>query len=390
MRHDDAEFIPFALPDIDEREISAVTEVLKSGWLSSGPQVQAFEEEFSSFLQGRVHAVCVNSATSGLHLSLAALDIGPGDEVIVPVHTFTATAAAVCHAGATPVFVDVDEASLNIDPAAAEAAITSRTRAIIPVHFAGLSCDMDAILALAAKHGLAVIEDAAHALPATYNGHLVGTLPSSATVFSFYATKTLATGEGGMVVTRDPSLAARLRTLRLHGIDRDVFARYHSPRAGWFYQVVSPGYKCNMPDILAAIGRVQLQKLNEMWASRDRIAKRYSSELAFPMVIPPAMAPHGEIHAWHLYVIRLQEPLGRHRDDIIDTLKCRGIGTSVHFIPLHMHSYWRNTFGLAPDMFPVSTRSYLSSISIPIYSRLSDEQVTRIISAIQQALEQLC
>ena len=236
-------FLPFALPDIGEEEIAEVVDSLRSGWVTTGPKTKRFEQEFADFLGGGCEAIAVNSATAGLHLALEAIGIGAGDEVITTPYTFTATAEVVRYLGAHPVFVDIDPATLNIDVSKIEAAITPRTKAIMPVHFAGLSCDMDAIIRLARKHGLKVVEDAAHALPTRTNDKLIGTLDSDATVFSFYATKTITTGEGGMVVTRDPAIAARCRVMRLHGISRDAFDRYVSAKPSWQYEVVAPGFK---------------------------------------------------------------------------------------------------------------------------------------------------
>lgn len=255
-----AEFLPFALPDTGEEEIAEVVDSIRSGWLTTGPKTKRFEQEFAGFIGNGVEAVAVNSATAGLHLALEAIGVCPGDEVITTPYTFTATAEVIRYLGADPVFVDIDPATFNIDPARIEAAVTPRTKAIIPVHFAGLACDMESILAIARKHGLKVVEDAAHALPATCSGKLVGTMESDATVYSFYATKTITTGEGGMIVTRDPETAARCRTMRLHGISRDAFDRYTSTKPSWYYEVVAPGFKYNMTDIAASLGIHQLKK----------------------------------------------------------------------------------------------------------------------------------
>lgn len=256
-----AHFLPFARPDISEAEVRAVIDALRSGWVTTGPKARAFEEAFSHFLGGAVQAIAVNSATAGLHLALEALGIGPGDEVIAPTLTFTATVEVVRYLGADPVLVDVDPLTLNIDPAKIRAAVTPRTKAIMPVHYGGLSCNMDAILTIAREHGLKVVEDAAHALPTTCQGQLVGQLASDVTVFSFYANKTITTGEGGMAVTRNPQLADRMRVMRLHGMSRDAFDRFTSKTPAWYYEVVAPGFKYNLTDIAAALGLVQLQRL---------------------------------------------------------------------------------------------------------------------------------
>jgi dTDP-4-amino-4,6-dideoxygalactose transaminase len=330
-------FIPFAAPDIGEEEIAEVADALRSGWLTTGPRTRRFEEDFARYIGSGVEALAVNSATAGLHLALEAAGVGPGDQVITTPYTFTATAEVIRYLGADPRFVDVQEDTLNIDPGAIQRAITPHTKAILPVHLGGLACDMPHILRIARRHGLKVIEDAAHALPATSSGRLVGALDSDATVFSFYATKTLATGEGGMIVTRDSRLAQRCRVMRLHGIDRDAFDRYRSPAPGWFYRVIAPGFKYNMTDLAAAMGIPQLRKLDRFRHTREEMARRYDETLRDLPLRLPAPAPPGEIHAWHLYVIRLSDDAPVSRDGFIDQMAAAGIGTSVHFIPLHLH-----------------------------------------------------
>jgi dTDP-4-amino-4,6-dideoxygalactose transaminase len=381
-----ATFIPFHVPDIGDDEIAEVVDSLTSGWLTTGPKTRRFESDFASYIGGGVEALAVNSATSGLHLALEAVGVGPGDEVITSTFTFTATAEVIRYLGAHPVFVDVNEETLNMDPAAIEAAITSRTKAIMPVHFAGLPCDMDAILAIARRHGLRVVEDAAHALPARSAGRLIGSLESDATVFSFYATKTLATGEGGMVVTRDPQVAQRCRIMRLHGIDRDAFDRYTSRNAAWSYSVVAPGFKYNMTDIASSIGIHQLRKIDRFQRRREQLAYRYDESLKHLDVRLPAHPPAGDTHAWHLYAIRLRATAQDSRDDFIKRMAAAGIGTSVHFIPLHVHPYWRDTYRLSPDHFPVATRAFHRVVSLPLYSRMSDLDQDRVISAILDIL----
>jgi len=287
-------FLPFALPEIGEEEIAEVVDTLRSGWVTTGPKAKRFEQDFAAFLGAPgLEAVAVNSATAGLHLALEALGIGPGDEVITTTHTFTATAEVARYLGADVVLVDVDPATLNIDPARVEAAITPRTKALVPVHYAGLAADMPALLALARRHGLKVVEDAAHALPASCGGALVGTLASDATVFSFYANKTITTGEGGMVVVRDPSVAARIRVMRLHGISRDAFDRFTAKTPSWYYEIVAPGFKYNLTDIAAALGIHQLRRARDFQRRRAEIAARYDEAFAgLPLVRParPAKA----------------------------------------------------------------------------------------------------
>lgn len=381
-----ANFLPFALPDIGEEEIAEVVDSLRSGWITTGPKVRRFEQEFAQFIGEGVEAIAVNSATSGLHLALEAAGVGPGDEVITTPYTFTATAEVIRYLGAHPVFVDIDPATLNIDPACIEAAITPRTRAIVPVHFAGLACDMGAILQIARRHHLKVVEDAAHALPTTFRGTLIGALESDATVYSFYATKTIATGEGGMVVTRNPQIAARCRVMRLHGIDRDAFDRYTSPKPAWRYAVVAPGFKYNMTDLAAALGIHQLRKVMRFHRRRTELAARYHAELAgLPLQLPPGPPP-GDLHAWHLYVIRLKDEAPIHRDRLIKELAARGIGTSVHFIPLHLHPYWRDTYYLQPNDFPHALAAYERALSLPLYTRMTDEDLSRVIAAMTDIL----
>jgi dTDP-4-amino-4,6-dideoxygalactose transaminase len=378
------EFLPFATPDLGEAEIAEVVDSLRSGWITTGPKARRFEQAFGDFLGGDVEVVAVSSATAGLHLALEGLGIGPGDEVIVPVHTFTATAAAVVYQRARPVFVDVDPDTLNIDTAAVAAAVTLRTRAIIPVHFAGLACDMAPLMDLAERHALEVVEDAAHAVPTTYRGQTIGSLNTTACVFSFYATKPVATGEGGALVTRSAELAGRVRNMRLHGISRDVFDRHHG--GGWYYEVTAPGFKYNFTDIAAAIGLHQLRRAYAMRARRAAIARAYGAAFAGLPVILPADAPPGDMHAWHLYVIRLLDDAPMQRDELIEVLRARGIGTSVHYVPLHLHPHWRDTYRLRSQRFPVSTEAYRRMVSLPIYSRMTDADVSRVIEAVHEAL----
>jgi dTDP-4-amino-4,6-dideoxygalactose transaminase len=379
-------FLPFALPEIGEEEIAEVVACLRSGWVTTGPKTRQFEQEFGAYLGGGVETVSVNSATAGLHLALEALGIGPGDEVIVPTMTFTATAEVVRYLGAQPVLVDVDPRTLNLQACAIEAAITPRTKAVIAVHYAGLACDMDAILAVAAAHNLRVVEDAAHAFPTVYKGRLVGTLGSDATVFSFYANKTMTTGEGGMVVTRNPVLAARVRLMRIHGIKQDAFARYTSTTPAWFYEVVAAGFKYNLTDIAAAIGIQQLRKIDAFLRRRKELAHAYAEGLQdLPLQLPPD-AEAGSGHAWHLYMVRLTAAARMGRDELIAKLSASGIGTSVHFIPLHRHPYWRDHCGLSPEQFPAAEASYHAMLTLPLYTRMTDADQQRVIAALHELL----
>ena len=380
------DFLPFALPDIGEEEIEAVVEAMRSGWLTTGPRAAAFEREFAAFLGPGLEAVAVNSATAGLHLALEAAEVGPGDEVIVPAWTFTATAEVVRYLGATPVIVDVDAESLNLDFKAVEAALTHRTRVVMPVHFAGLAVDSRALADLAQSRGIEIVEDAAHAFPAHDGTAAVGSGDSLATVFSFYATKTITTGEGGMVLTRRPDVAQRLRTMRLHGISRDVFDRYRSTAPSWHYEVVAPGYKYNLTDPAAAMGRVQLRRARAMRDRRAEIAARYREAFAaLPVDLPTAGSVPGG-HSWHLFVVRLRDeaPLGR--DDFIEQMAAAGVGCSVHFIPLHLQPYWRESLSLAPQDFPVATCEYERVVSLPAFSSMTESQVDHVVRAVTALL----
>lgn len=379
-------FLPFAQPDIGDEEIAEVLDSLRNGWLTTGPKTKRFEADFAEFIGGGVEAVAVNSATAGLHLALEAAGVGPGDQVITTPYTFTATAEVVRYLGADPIFVDIDPATLNIDPAKIEAAVTDRTKAIIPVHIAGLACEMDRILATARKYELKVVEDAAHALPTVYRGNLIGTLPTAATVFSFYATKTITTGEGGMLVTSDPELAARCRTMRLHGISRDAFDRYTSRKPSWHYEVVATGFKYNMTDMAAALGVHQLKKAWKFQKRRMWMASSYTEAFKDLPVVTPPLAHEGDVHSWHLYVLRLTDYAPVTRDVFIERMAEQGIGCSVHFIPLHLHPYWRDKYRLAPEDFPHALKSYESAVSLPLYTKMTDDDLRRVIDAVRAIL----
>ena len=381
-------FLPFALPEIGEEEIAEVVDTLRSGWITTGPKAKRFEQAFVEFLgDPSLEAIAVNSATAGLHLALEALGIGPGDEVITTTHTFTATAEVVRYLGADVKLVDIDPATLNIDPKLIEAAITPRTKAIIPVHYAGLAANMPRILAIAKRHGLKVVEDAAHALPTTVGGELVGTLQSDATVFSFYANKTITTGEGGMLVTRDPELAKRAKVMRLHGMSRDAFDRFTATVPSWYYEIVAPGFKYNLTDIAAALGLHQLKRAKAFQHRRTQLAARFNEGLhGLPLVLPPG-ALQGDQHAWHLYVIRLSDEAVVSRERFIERLFEAGIGCSVHYIPLHLHPYWRDRYGLKPEQFPYSQRAYERMVSLPLYTRMGEADVDRVVDAVRHALK---
>jgi dTDP-4-amino-4,6-dideoxygalactose transaminase len=380
-------FLPFALPEIGEEEIAEVVDTLKSGWVTTGPKAKRFEADFATFLGDEsLHCIAINSATAGLHLALEALGIGPGDEVITTTHTFTATAEVVRYLGADVKLVDIDPATMNIDPALVEAAITPRTKAIMPVHYAGLAADMTALLDIAQRHGLKVVEDAAHALPTTHRSQLVGTLQSDACVFSFYANKTITTGEGGMLVTRDAALAARAKVMRLHGISRDAFDRFTSKAPSWHYEIVAPGFKYNLTDIAAALGIHQLKKAQAFAKRRGEIAAQYDTAFAdLPLSTPPRPGA-GDRHAWHLYAARLADAAPLARDRFIERLFGLGIGCSVHYIPLHLHPYWRDRYGLTPEQFPHCQHAFERMVSLPLYTRMSDVDVQRVIDAVRNVL----
>jgi dTDP-4-amino-4,6-dideoxygalactose transaminase len=381
-------FLPFALPEIGEEEIAEVADTLRSGWITTGPKAKRFEADFAAFLGDEgLQCIAVNSATAGLHLALEALGIGPGDEVITTTHTFTATAEVVRYLGADVRLVDIDPTTLCISPAQVEAAITPRTKALLPVHYGGLAADMPALLDIARRHGLKVVEDAAHALPTTLGGRLVGTLASDAAVFSFYANKTMTTGEGGMLVTRDAALAERARVMRLHGMSRDAFDRFTAKVPSWYYEIVAPGFKYNLTDIAAALGLHQLKRARGFQQRRAQIAARYDEAFAgLPLVTPPLPAA-GDLHAWHLYPLRLGDAAGIARDRFIDALFEQGIGCSVHYIPLHLHPYWRDRYALQPAQFPHSQHAYERLVSLPIYTRMSDADLERVIAAVRRALQ---
>ncbi|WGD87734.2 DegT/DnrJ/EryC1/StrS family aminotransferase [Bacillus subtilis] len=379
-------FLPYSLPLIGKEEIQEVTETLESGWLSKGPKVQQFEKEFAAFV-GAKHAVAVNSCTAALFLALKAKGIGPGDEVITSPLTFSSTANTIIHTGATPVFADIDENTLNIDPVNLEAAVTPRTKAVVPVHFGGQSCDMDAILAIAQNHGLFVLEDAAHAVYTTYKQRMIGSI-GDATAFSFYATKNLATGEGGMLTTDDEELADKIRVLSLHGMSKAAWNRYSS-NGSWYYEVESPGYKMNMFDLQAALGLHQLKRLDDMQKRREEIAGRYQTAFQqIPGLITPFVHDDGR-HAWHLYVLQVDDKkAGVTRSEMITALKDKyNIGTSVHFIPVHIHPYYQKQFGYKEADYPNAMNYYKRTLSLPLYPSMSDDDVDDVIEAVRDIVK---
>jgi perosamine synthetase len=376
--------IPFHKPYITEDEISGVLDALRSGWITMGPATLEFEERFKEYIGSR-NAVSMNSCTACLHLALKAIGLKEGDEVIVPAVTFTATAEVITYFNARPVLVDVDRETCNIDVTQIERKITKRTRAIIPVHYAGQPCDMDEILQIAKKYNLFVIEDAAHAIPAWYKKRRIGTL-GDMTCFSFYATKPLTTGEGGMITTENDKWADNLKILRLHGISKDAWKRYTN-EGSWYYEVVDAGYKYNTTDIQAALGLAQLKKVDWMCEKRGEIAEKYTEALQPLREVMPPYVKDDRKSAWHLYVIKLNlEMLTIGRNEFIEELKKRGVLTSVHFIPLYRHPYYKDIFSYNSMGFPASEWIYERIISLPIYPGMTEAQVNRVIDAVMEVI----
>jgi perosamine synthetase len=374
--------VPFHRASVGEEEVRAASEVIRSGWLTMGPKTFEFEKEFAKYVGAR-HAVAVSTGTAALHLALEAAGVQEGDEVLLPTTTFTATAEAVIYLGARPVLVDIDPVTMNLDPEDAAQRITPRTTAIIPVHFGGQPCDMDEIHRLARAHQLRVIEDAAHALPSEFGGKRIGRL-SEFTCFSFYATKTLTTGEGGMVTTDDATAADRMRLMRLHGIERDAWKRYRA-EGSWHYDVLESGFKYNLTDFQSAIGLVQLAKCDALRTAREVIAERYSAALATfdELVIPTVRSDRNT--SWHLYVLRLRlDLLTGDRNSFIDALQRRGVACSVHFIPLHMHPYYQREYGYRVGQFPRAEQEYRACLSLPIYPDMTDEEIQYVISSVTE------
>ncbi|QFU10081.1 UDP-4-amino-4-deoxy-L-arabinose--oxoglutarate aminotransferase [Rhodobacteraceae bacterium THAF1] len=378
--------VPFFRPSIGDAEIDAVTKVMRSGWLTTASEAPALEKSFEEYLGGDVHALAVTSATAALHLGLDALGVGPGDEVILPTLTFTATAEVVRYMGATPVLVDIDPATLCLSVDGVRTAITPRTKTVMPVHFAGRACDMAGLRALADAHGLTILDDAAHALPAKTGGALIGSAAAQAdaTAFSFYANKTMTTGEGGMLIVADADRAARSRTMRLHGIDRDVFKRFTDTKAPWIYDVVAPGFKYNLTDMAAAIGRVQFSRLSEFLDARTTRAAIYDDALSdLPLTLPPHAAP-GDMHSWHLYCVRIREDAPLSRDAFINAMKDEGIGTSVHYRPLHQMTYWRHL--VDKGKFPNADAYFERCVTLPLFMSMTDDEQARVITVVRQIL----
>ena len=376
--------MPFHRPSIGEEEIAEVVDTLRSGWLTTGPKVERFQREFAAAVNAR-HAVALNSATAALHLALEAVGVGAGDEVIIPAYTFAATGEVVTYLGARPVLADCRADTLNIEVGTIEPLLTGRTKAIVPVHIAGQVCDMEPILELARTRGLFVIEDAAHALPASYKGRLVGTI-GDITAFSFYATKTITTGEGGMVTTERDDYAARMKMMSLHGLSGDAWNRYSS-RGHWYYEISEFGFKYNLTDVAAALG---LRQLERMWAfhrRREQIARMYNDTFGeLDTCLVPRDAGFGT-HAWHLYILELNLPvLAVGRNQVLDSLRQKGVGTSVHFMPLHLHPVYQRMYGYQAGQFPTAEAVFSRACSLPIYPGMTDGEVAHVIDAVRSTL----
>jgi dTDP-4-amino-4,6-dideoxygalactose transaminase len=386
MTTDPAPFLPFAKPDLHVEEIDEVVSVLKSGWLTTGPRVQRFETALKDYL-GAPHVLAVSSATAGLHLALLALGLQDGDEVITTPLTFAATLNTIVLAGGRPVLVDVDPATFNIDVDRVAAAITKRTKAIVPVHFAGLPVDLDPLYALADKHGLRVVEDCAHAIHTEYKGRRLGSFGDTQ-VFSFHPNKNMTTGEGGVIATRDAALAKAAAALRFHGIDRDAFNRF-SKAGSQIYDVVAPGFKYNMMDIQAAIGLHQLKRLDGFIEARRKLAERYDKLFAdWNSLTRPRPAPFAHRHAWHLYTVLIEEKAcGIDRDGFIGAMKERNIGTGLHYTAAHLFSYYRDRYGYKPGDFPHAERIGAGIASLPLFPTMTTAEQDRVIAAMRDVFK---
>ncbi len=372
--------IPFHKTHTTEEEINAATEAIKSGWLTMGPKVVEFEEKFKEYV-GSDEAVSMNSATAALHLGLKAVGIKHGDEVILPTNTFVATAEVVTYFNAIPVLCDIEEDTHNIDISKIEALITDKTRAIIPVHFAGQPCDMDELYKIAEKYNLKIVEDAAHAIPSSYKGIMIGNLEKSdITCFSFYATKTLSTGEGGMATTNNPKYAKHMKINRLHGISRDAWDRY-TTKGAWHYEIVDNGCKYNTTDINAAVGLVQLKKQNMLKEKRAYIASVYNEAFKTLKNVQLPFVKDDRETSWHLYVIKIDN-----RDEVIERLKEAGVGCSVHFIPIHNHPYYKEKYNYNYEDYPVANRVHEKSLSLPIYPDMSEEEIAFVVKNVKEVI----
>ena len=379
-----AEFLPVARPWIGEREKALVLEALESPWITTGPRAQELGARIAA-MAGARRGLAVSSCTAGLHLALAGLGIGPGDEVVTTPYTFVASVNVITHVGARPVLADIEPATLCIDPRAIERALGPRTRAILTVDYGGQPCDYDAVLAIARARGLPVIADSAHALGASWRGRPVGSL-ATVTAFSFYAIKNLTSGEGGVVVADDEALMDRMTVLSLHGMDRDAWKRY-AATGSWFYEVTAPGFKYNLSDILAAVGLGQLERFAEFQRRRAELAAGYASRLEGLAEVRRPAVREGAVHAWHLYPIALElERLSCDRARIIEELRAENIGTTVNFIPVHFHPYYRDALGLPPGSYPVAEDAFRRAITLPLYPRMTDGDLDDVCTALRKVI----
>jgi dTDP-4-amino-4,6-dideoxygalactose transaminase len=379
--------IPFCKVTCDGNELKYVREVIESGWLTTAGKCVEFERQFAAAVGAR-HACAVNSATAALHLAAEALGIGPGDKVFVPTMTFTASAEVIRYLGADPILLDVEYGTALITPEILAQAIRRHpdAKALVLVHFGGQAADMDGILDVARQHHLKIIEDAAHAFPTRYKGRMIGTF-GDVTCFSFYANKTITTGEGGMLVTNDETIYKRAKIMRLHGINRDIWDRFTARKANWEYDVVAPGFKYNMPDVNAAIGLAQMERAEEFRIGRQRCAEFYYEHLAGVrgLDLPVCRAPHAD-HSWHLFWIVLNGQCPMERNTFIERLNAAGVGTSVHYKPLHHMTYYRERYGLTPDNYPAAERHWLGVVTLPVYAALSNEDLAYVCDTIKTLL----
>jgi len=378
------DFLEFSPPVIGDDEVNAVVETLRSSWITTGPKTKEFEKKFAEKF-GAPAALAVNSCTAALHTALVGLGIGPGDEVITTPMTFCSTVNVIEQVGARPVLVDVEPDTLNIDPDKVEDAVTAKTKAIMPVHYTGHPVDLDAVYDIAKRHNLFVVEDAAHAVSAQYKGRYIGSGGTIA-AFSFYATKNMTTAEGGML-TGTPDFVEKCRIISLHGMSRDAWNRY-SKEGSWYYEVLLPGFKYNMTDIQASLGLVQLEKLESFQLRRAEIVAKYNQEFKNYDALEIPVAKAEVEHAWHLYVLKLNlQALRINRNQFIEELKVRNIGTSVHFIPIHLHPYYRDKYGYKPEDFPVAFNNYQRILSLPLHAGLSDNDVQDVIAAVVEIVK---
>ncbi len=420
-RQDATRDIAFNRPWVDDSDIERVVDVLRSGWWTTGALTREFEARFADYI-GTSHAVALNSCTAALHVALVALGVGEGDLVVTSTLTFAATAEVAVYLGAIPVLLDAESETLNLSPAQLRAlleALASDTpaaslsaavdggllcpgtvraipegaditsvKALIPVHFAGQACEMGEIGSLAASYGIPIVEDAAHAVETTYRGQHAGTM-GAVGAFSFYATKNLSTGEGGMATTDNPDLASRMRSLSLHGISKDAWKRY-TASGSWRYDITEPGFKYNMTDVSAALGVGQLGRIEALHERRERIVEAYNARLSgMPGLTLPQNVTDGT-HAWHLFVVRVvSDGTPRRRDAVIEDLRQQGVGTSVHFIPLHLHSYYEGRFGYQSGDFPVAEHAFNEIMSLPLYPSLNDDEVAGVATALASALQRV-